>query len=102
MADPPTAYAPLVRRDNIRGVTRHMHSGQHGQDIRELTSFGNLHFEPSGRRLFTCVNSPKKRQNRPTLRLFGVWRAAFALAKEENSRCKSLLAIGLYPGLHSP
>lgn len=32
MADPPTAYASLVRRDNIRGVTRHMHGGQYGQD----------------------------------------------------------------------
>jgi hypothetical protein len=31
MADPPTAYASLVRRDNIRGVTRHMHGGQYGQ-----------------------------------------------------------------------
>jgi hypothetical protein len=35
MADPPTAYASLVRRDNIRGVTRHMHGGQYGQDTIE-------------------------------------------------------------------
>lgn len=35
MADPPTAYASLVRRDNIRGVTRHMHGGQYGQDAIE-------------------------------------------------------------------
>jgi hypothetical protein len=35
MADPPTAYASLVRRDNIRGVTRHMHGGQYGQDTVE-------------------------------------------------------------------
>jgi hypothetical protein len=32
MTDPQTAYASLVRRDNIRGVTRHMHGGQYGQD----------------------------------------------------------------------
>jgi hypothetical protein len=31
MADPPTAYGSLVRRDNIRGVTRHMNGGQYGQ-----------------------------------------------------------------------
>jgi hypothetical protein len=35
MSDPPTAYASLVRRDNIRGVTRHMHGGQYGQDTIE-------------------------------------------------------------------
>ena len=31
MADPPTAYASLVRRDNSRRITRHMHGGQYGQ-----------------------------------------------------------------------
>jgi hypothetical protein len=35
MADPPTAYASLVRRDNIRSVSRHMHGGQYGQDAVE-------------------------------------------------------------------
>jgi hypothetical protein len=30
MADPPTAYASLILRDNIRGVTRHTHGGQYG------------------------------------------------------------------------
>ena len=35
MADPPTAYASLIRRDNIRGVTRHMHGGQYEQDTIE-------------------------------------------------------------------
>lgn len=32
LADPPTAHASLVRRSNIRGVTRHLHGGQYGQE----------------------------------------------------------------------
>jgi hypothetical protein len=41
--DPPTAYASLVRRDNIRGVIRHMHGGRYGQDTidRMETFFEN-------------------------------------------------------------
>jgi hypothetical protein len=35
MADLLTANASLIRRDNIRGVTRHMHGGQYGQDAIE-------------------------------------------------------------------
>jgi len=32
---PPTACVSLARRDNIGGVTRHMHGGQLGQDTIE-------------------------------------------------------------------
>ena len=32
MADPPTAYASCLRRDNWRGVTRNLHGGQYGRD----------------------------------------------------------------------
>jgi hypothetical protein len=31
LADSPTAYASLIRRDNIRGFARHTHGGQDGQ-----------------------------------------------------------------------
>ena len=30
-----TAYASMVLLDNIRGVTRHLHGGQYGQDTIE-------------------------------------------------------------------
>ena len=33
------------------------------EGIRELASFANLHFEPSGRGLFSCVDFPEKRHS---------------------------------------